>query len=286
MAQSLRWWRSVAKAFVEKVIEDNISVLAAAVAFYALVSAFPALSALVSIYGLVADPSAVRMQLADLEGVIPAEAVSLLSRWLDTLLQAPRSSFGVGLPISLAISLWIARNATGTMMTALNIAFEEAEQRGIVRYNVVAIALTTILILLGLVGIVLVAVLPALVGLLPLPAALESTISLVRWPILAVTMVSGITLIYHFGPNRRHARWRWASAGAVFATTVWILGSIGFSMYVGQFANYDKTYGSIGAVVVLLLWFWLGAYAVLAGAELNAVIRQKLKEAGPPTADD
>jgi membrane protein len=275
------WW-SIAKAFFQKLSEDKVSVLAAAVAFYAIVSVFPALSALVSLYGLVADPNVVRTQLDALQGVMPAEALSLLSGWLDSLLESRRSSFGLGLLVSLAISLWIARNATGTMMVALNVTFDEAEERGIVRYNITALLLTALLILLGVIGVVLVAVLPALTGLLPLPPTIESAISLVRWPILAALIVIAITVIYHFGPTRSDPRWGWSSAGAMFATLLWIAGSVLFSIYVGRFASYDKTYGSIGAVVVLMLWFWLGAYAVLAGSELNAVIRRELKAAGPP----
>jgi membrane protein len=278
------WWQT-AKTFFKKLGKDRVSILAAAVAFYALLSIFPALSALVSLYGLIADPDAVRMQLETLQGLMPAEALSLLSGWLDSLLTSPRSSFGLGLLVSLAISLWIARNATGTMIVALNVAFAAAEERGIVRYNVVALLLTALLILLGVIGVVLVAVLPALIDLLPLTATIKSSISLVRWPILAVLIVIAIATIYHFGPARSDRRWGWSSAGAIFATLLWIAGSVAFSKYVGQFASYDKTYGSIGAVVVLLLWFWLGAYSVIAGAELNAAIRDERKEEAQPDSD-
>jgi len=278
------WW-SMTKALFQKLSKDRVSVLAAAVAFYAFVSVFPALSALVSLYGLIADPEAVRTQLDDLRGVMPAGAFSLLSGWLDSLLKSQRSGFGLGLFVSLAISLWIARNATGTMMVALNIAIEEAEGRGLIRYNFAAFLLTAVLILLGVIGVVLVAVLPALIGFLPLSPTIESAISLLRWPILVVLVVGAISLIYHFGPSRSDPRWGWSSAGAIFATVLWIAGSVLFSVYVGQFGSYDKTYGSIGAVVVLLFWFWLGAYAVLAGAELNAVIRQELRQEGQPASD-
>jgi membrane protein len=275
------WWQT-AKTFFEKLAKDRASILAAAVAFYTLLSIFPALSALVSVYGLIADPDAVRTQLANLQGVMPAEALSLLSGWLDSLLKSPRSSFGLGLLISLAFSLWIARNATGTMMVALNVAFGAVEERGIVRYNIVALLVTALLILLGVIGIVLVAVLPALIDLLPLSSPVKGAISLVRWPILAGLIVIAIAVIYHFGPTRSDPRWGWSSAGAIFATLLWIAGSVAFSKYVGQFASYDKTYGSIGAVVILMLWFWVGAYAVIAGAELNAVIRDELKQPEQP----
>lgn len=267
-------WQAI-KAFIARLGEDKISILAASVAFYTLLSVFPALSVLVSVYGLIADPADVRTQLDNLEFILPASAIALLSTWLDTLLARPRSSFGLGLLISVALSLWAARNAIGTMMTALNAAYRVADARGIIRYNVAALGLTALLILFGAIAVMLVAIVPVTLNLLPFPSNVESALSLVRWPILAALVVLAIAVTYRFGPNRSERRWEWTSAGALFATTLWIAGSVGFSIYVGQFASYDKTYGSLGAVVVLMLWFWLSAYAVLAGAVLNSVREQR-----------
>lgn len=266
---------ALAKALVRKINADNISVLAAGVAFYALLSIFPALSALVSVYGLIADPAAVRTLMDELGGVLPPSALLLLSGWLETLLARPRSNLGTGLVISLAFSLWAARNASATMITALNVAYGEADARSMVRYNFVALALTMLLLSLGMIAITLVAVIPALLNFLPLPTAAEHALSLVRWPILGALVLFALAVTYRFGPNRRSPRWQWLSAGGTLATLLWIAASIGFSFYVGHFANYDRTYGSVGAVVVLLLWFWLGAYAVLAGAELNALLEEQ-----------
>lgn len=266
------------KTFVVRLGEDKISVLAASVAFYTLLSVFPALSALVSLYGLVSDPADVRAQLEELRFFLPANAIELLSAWLDTLLARPRSSFGIGLLISLALSLWAARNAIGTMITALNVAYRVADARGIVRYNLAALALTAMLILFGGIAVMLVAIIPITLNLLPLPPSAESALTLVRWPVLGGLLVLAIAITYRFGPNRSERRWEWASGGALLATILWIAGSAGFSIYVGQFASYDKTYGSLGAVVVLMLWFWLSAYAVLAGAVLNSVLEQRQRE--------
>ena len=266
--------------FLDRLSRDNVSVLAAAVAFYAMLSVFPALSALISLYGLVADPAIVRSQIASLQGVVPDEAIMLLAKWLDSLLQRPRAGFGLSLLLGVSISLWLARSATGTMIVALNIAFERKDERGIVHYNIAAFSITAVLVLFGIVGIVLVAMLPILIGLLPLPPAFAIVLSLVRWTLLAVMMIVAIATVYRFGPAGGNRGGQWSSAGAAFATALWIAGSIGFSLYVSQFANYDRTYGSIGALIVLLLWFWLGAYAVLAGAELNAVM-QKSRTSAP-----
>ena len=263
--------------------EDYISALAAAVAFYAMLSIFPALTALVSLYGLVADPAIVQQQLNQLQGVLPSEAVSLLSGWLQALLQRPRSTFGTGLAVSLALSLWSARYATATMMTALNVAYDQPEARNVFWFNVVALALTLALVFFGIAVIALVAVLPAVIGLLPLPATWQSLVSLVRWPILAAVVILGLAALYRYAPNRAEPRWEWASAGALVGTALWLIGSVGFSLYVSRFASYDRTYGSLGAVIILLLWFWLGAYSVLAGAELNAVIGRYKRQS--PAAD-
>lgn len=268
-----RSWSIVANVW-RQVGEDNISVLAAGVAFYSLLSVFPALTALVSLYGLFADPAIVQQQLNDLRDVLPADAISLLSKWLQHLVQRPQSSFGTGLIVSLALSIWGARYATGTMMTALNVAYDEPESRNLLRFNAVALLLTIVLVLFAIASVTLVAVLPPVIGLLPLPSGWQSLANIARWPVLAALVIVAVAALYRYAPNRAQPRWEWASAGAIAATTLWILASYGFSIYVGRFASYDKTYGSLGAVVVLLVWFWLGAYAVLAGAELNAEIER------------
>ena len=270
----MSWW-GIAKRVWQQTGEDNISILAAGVAFYSLLSIFPALTALVSVYGLVADPTIVQRELHDLRGVLPADAVSLLSGWLQQLAQRPRSSFGTGLVLSLLLSLWTARYATGAMMTALNVAYDEPESRSLLMFNAVAFALTAVLILFGIAVVALVAVVPAVVGLLPMPAGWLSAVSLLRWPILAALTVVALAALYRYAPNRASPTWEWASAGAITATALWIIGSYGFSVYVSRFAGYDQTYGSVGAIVVLLIWFWLGAYAVLLGAELNSGIERK-----------
>ena len=198
--------------------------------------------------------------------MLPPDAVSLLSGWLQQLAQRPRSSFGTGLVLSLLLSLWTARYATGAIMTALNVAYDEPESRSLLMFNAVAFALTAVLILFGIAVVALVAVLPAVVGLLPLPAGWLSAVSLLRWPMLAALTVVALAALYRYAPNRADPSWEWASAGAIAATALWLIGSYGFSIYLSRFAGYDQTYGSVGAIVVLLIWFWLGAYAALLGA--------------------
>ena len=216
-----RWWSFIPNVW-RQVGEDNVSILAAGVAFYAMLSIFPALTALVSLYGLFADPSIVQQELNDLRGVLPDDGISLLSKWLEQLADRPRSNFGVGLIVSLALSLWSARSATGTMMTALNVAYDEPESRNLLHFNAVAIALTVVLVLFAIASIALIAVVPMVIGLLPLPPGWQNVTSIVRWPLLTMLVIIAIATLYRYAPNRAEPEWEWASAGALAATALWI----------------------------------------------------------------
>jgi membrane protein len=272
-----RWGRrgwDVAVNLWQRLSDHNTSSLAAAVAFYSFLSIFPALTALVSLYGLVANPDDLRRELDALRTVLPSDVVSPVSSWLTDLIHKPRAHFSLGLAISVAVSVWSARYATATLMTALDVAYAVPEQRTFLRYNAVALLLTVLLILFFGSAMVLVAFLPALVGYLPIPHGWQSPVLWVRWPILLTIVILAVVLLYRYAPNRRDSRWEFASAGAVVAALGLIAGSYGFSIYISAFAGYDKTYGSLGAIAVLLTWLWIAAYSVLAGAELNAEIAQ------------
>jgi membrane protein len=263
------WWQILTRTWNE-IGNDNVSILAAGVAFYALLSIFPAFSAIVSLYGLAADPHQVEQQVAAMQGVLPAEAANLLTEQLKSLTQGEPAKLGLGLIISVGLALWSARAGTGMLMSALNVAYGEPERRNFIIFNLQALALTAGLILFGLFALFCVAIVPALLQLLPLPDFLRNTIAYLRWPIIAVLVVVALAVVYRFAPSREPPRWDWVSWGAVLATVLWLIGSALFSVYVSDFGSYDKSYGALGAVVILLLWFYLTAYIILAGAELNA----------------
>jgi membrane protein len=265
-------WPTIVACTWRRIGKDNLSALAAAAAFYALLSIFPALTAVVSVYGLIADPRMVERQIAVLYGVLPLEAVTLVATWLQAFVGGPPSRFGIGLIVSVLLAFWSAWSATGMLMTAVNICYGETENRTFVRFNLRAVALTAGLALFSVAALALLASLPAALGLLPLPPAWDSTIALVRWPALTVIVILALAIIYHYAPNRAQPKWRWVSWGAVAATALWLLGSAAFTIYVSRVGSYDKTYGSLGAVIILLLWFYLSAYVTLIGAELNAEI--------------
>lgn len=265
-----RGWKDILLRLKDRVSRDNISIIAAGVAFYAFLAIPSALTALVSLYGLMFDPSDVERQVSALQGILPGEAANLIRDQLKAVTSGPPATLGVSLVVSVLFAIWGARSAMSTLITALNIAYSEEEKRGFFRFQFAAFALTAAGILFAVVALALVAVLPAVIGLLPLGDAGKTVASVLRWPILVVAIMAALAAIYRYAPSRSTAKWRWVSWGAAVATLLWIAGSALFSVYVSAFASYNKTYGSLGGVVVLQLWLYLSAYAILLGAELNA----------------
>jgi membrane protein len=268
-------WRDVLRRLMLDFGRDNLSLMAAGIAFYALLSFTPGLTALVALYGLVFDPTQVGTQVASLEGMIPEEARHVIAGQLTAIVQASSSKLGIGLIVSLALALWSANSATSALMSALNVVYGEQEKRSLFRYYANALALTFAFVLFGIVSLVLVAVVPAVIGLLPFGSYGKTIVDWSRWPLLIVLSAIGLAIVYRYAPSRNEPRWSWASPGAAAATALWLIASALFSIYVGTFATYNKTYGSLGAVVVLLLWLWLSALAVLLGAELNAELEHQ-----------
>ncbi|MGD9616363.1 MAG: YihY/virulence factor BrkB family protein [Alphaproteobacteria bacterium] len=271
--QRLRWGRILANVYNEA-NRDNVSVMAAGVAFWTFLSIFPGLSALISIYGLVSDPVIIANQVASLAGILPQSTLDLVYNELNRLISASSQTLGLGLVISLLLALWYSMSGTGTLMQALNVAYEERDTRGILAYYAQSAALTIGIAVFGLLSLFLVAVIPAVLESLPFLKVWRDLIGLVRWPILAVLLILALGIIYRFAPARRNPCWHLFSPGTIIAGTLWLLGSAGFSYYVANFAGYDKTYGSLGTVVVLLMWLYLSSFIVLIGAELNAEIER------------
>ena len=275
-----RVW-AILTATRRRIGKDNLSALAGGAAFQALLTIFPALTAVVSVYGLVADPNMVERQITTIHGVLPPEAVTLIATWLQALVQGPTEKFGIGLIVSILLALWSMWAASGMLMTAVNVCYGEEETRGFLSFNLHALALGAGLALFGTTALALFAVLPAALALLPVAGPWHDVLGFVRWPILAGVATLALAIVYRYAPDRAEPRWHWISWGAVAATALWISGSIGFTIYVSRVGSYDKTYGSLGALIVLLLWFYLTAYVILAGAELNAEIERRRTRAAP-----
>ena len=265
-----RGWREILGRVGERISRDNISIIAAGAAFYAFLAIPSVLVALVTLYGLVSDPNQIGQQVSSLQGVIPGDISNMLTKQLSSLASKPHSTLGIGLVVAVLVALWGARSGMSTVITALNVAYGEQEERGFIRFQAAALLLTAGAVVFMVVAIALIAVLPAVIGFLPLGGLGKTIAAWVRWPILLAFVMAGLALLYRYAPCRAEPRWRWVSWGAVVATVLWIVGSALFSIYVGQFAAYNKTYGATAAIVVLLMWLYLSMFAILLGAELNA----------------
>lgn len=268
------WRRALERALAET-SRDNVSIIAAGVAFYVLLALFPAIAAIVSIYGLVVDPETVRQQVAELGAVLPEAARGILEDQLGRVAGGAGGALGLGAAGGILLALWSAGAGTKALMTALNVVYDEEEKRGLVTFNALALLLTLGLILFLITVLALVAALPPVLAQLDLPAAVEALARWSRWPILAIAFVLVLAVLYCFAPSRRAPRWRWVSTGAIAATVVWLLASAAFSWYASAFGSYNATYGSLGAVVVLMVWLWLSAFIVLVGGEINAALEHR-----------
>jgi membrane protein len=273
-----RGWLDVARRVKSQMKEDRLSIIAAGVAFYGLLAVFPGLVALVGLYGLIADPAQVEQHAETLAAILPSQAAGVLTAQLHDLARTDRTALGIGAIGGLLLALWSASSAVRTLMEALNVAYDEEETRGTIRFYGTALALTFGGVIAVLVAIALVAGLPALLNMIGLNWLAEALVALARWPVLAALAIVGFAVVYRYGPSRAQPRWRWVSWGAAIAVALWIIGSALFSLYVARFGNYNETYGAAGAVVILLMWFLLSSYAILIGAEINAEMERQTKK--------
>lgn len=268
------WW-DIALRLKAAIANHNISIIAAGVAFYAFLSIFPALVAIVSLYGLIANPADVQQQFATYGGMLPEEAQTLLSQQLQRITARAASTMSVGVVIGLFFALWSANKGTQAFMVSLNIVYNEKEKRGFVQFTKIALLITFSMIALAVLALTLIVVLPILINFLNLPASLSTLLSFLPWLLLSSCFVFWLSALFRYGPSRTEPQWNWVSLGSIAATVLWVITSVLFSFYVGNFGKYDSTYGSVGAIIILLLWFYLTAFVILLGAELNAVIEHQ-----------
>ncbi|MBN1238603.1 MAG: YihY/virulence factor BrkB family protein [Gammaproteobacteria bacterium] len=270
-------WRDILLRVKQEVGRDNLSIVAAGAAFYALFALFPAVGALVAIYGLFASPESVQQHMQMLETVMPEQARTLLNQQLQRVVSSGSTALGIGALLGILIALWSAAKGVKALMTALNIVYEEEEKRGFFKLNLTALFLTFLVLAFVLIALAAIAVLPAIIGSLGLPAVAEGLARWLRWPLLALVCVGILGLLYRYAASRAHPQWRWVLWGAAVATALWLIGSALFSWYVTNFGSYNETFGSVAAVAVLMMWFWLSAYFVLIGAELNAEMEHQTR---------
>jgi membrane protein len=260
-------WKDIAKRTAKEVKADQVPLLAAGVAFYALLSLFPAIIAGVSIYGLVADPTTVQDQIAKLTQVLSPETATLVGEQLKQVTSGAGGALGLATVIGILTALWSASSGMKALITGVNLAYDETETRKFVKLRGLAIVLT-----LGAMVLLAVA-LATIVGYPPiadtLPTVLRWLVAILRFVILGGLLVVGLAVLYRFAPDRDQPKWSWVSWGSGIATLLWVLATIGFSVYANSFGNYNKTYGALAGVIILMFWLFLSAFVVLVGAELN-----------------
>lgn len=249
--------------------------IAAGVTYYGLLALFPAVAALVSLFGLFADPATISQQLSTLQGVLPEGAIQVIGNQISRIQAQGGGTLGLYFLIGLAVSLWSANAGVKSVFDALNIVYGEPERRSFVAYN-----LQTLLFTLGAIAFIIVAIggiviMPAVFAFVGLESMAGSIISLLRWPVLLVVVLFGLALLYRYGPSREHPQWRWVTWGSGFAAVAWLVVSALYSWYVSSFGNFNETYGSLGAVIGFLIWMWISATIVLVGAEINAQLEHQ-----------
>jgi membrane protein len=270
-----RGWKDVAVRVKSQMKIDDVPLLAAGVAFFALLALVPALAALVSLYGLAADPADIERNIEDVLATAPTEVRDLVTSQLDNIVDSSPSGLTVGVIAGLIVALWSASSGVKHLIGAVNLAYDEVETRGFVKLRALSLAMTVV-------GILVMAV--AVAGMVVLPQALDdqgtvglarAVLLVVRWPVFALLGLVGLAIIYRYAPDRDAPRWQWVSPGAVFAVVVWVIASALFSLYTANFGQYNETYGALGTVVVVMLWLYISAYVVIAGAEVNAELERQ-----------
>jgi membrane protein len=262
-------WKDILFRTVAEFSNDRLLLVAAGLTFYALLALFPAVTALISLYGLFTDPSHIGEQVRALSGVLPGGAVDIIGDQMTRTAAHSDARLGFGTVVGLGVALWSANKGMKSLFDALNIVYEEEEKRGFVRLNLVTLGCTLgtlVVLLLALAAVIALPVVLEFVGL----GALETWLLLLRWPVLLVLVAAGLSVLYRLGPSREAARWRWLSPGGGVAAVLWIVFSVLFSWYVQNFGDYDETYGSLGAAIGFMTWIWVSSTVVLLGAELNA----------------
>jgi membrane protein len=271
-------WKDILLRTWHEMNEDRLLAVAAGVVFYGLLALFPAITALVSCYALLADASTVNQHLASLGAMVPGGAMDIVKEQVDRVLSKGDIKLGTAFAFSFLLALWSANGGMKAMIDALNVAYEEKEERGFFKLNAVSLTFTV-----GGIGAVLIAIgaivaLPMVLSAIGLSAVTDAIVRYGRWPLLFVLTLLALAVLYRYAPSRRAPQWKWITPGSLFASVAWLAGSALLSFYLANYAHYDATYGSLGAAIGLMMWMWMSTIVILLGAELNAEIEHQTAE--------
>jgi membrane protein len=278
-------WKDVVWRVSNEVGRDNVLDVAASVAFYGLLALYPALLATISMYGLLSDPTDVIRQVNQLSIALPAGARSAVMNQMRDIARTSPTGLGLGLLLSLGVAFLSASSGVAALMRGISAVYDERDTRGWVRVRLIALSFTMSLSLFVILSVSTITLLPSVVERVGLGRAPLVLVRFARWPTLALAAVACLAILYRHAPNRTPARWKWVAPGAILATLIWTVGSFSFGIYVENFGRFNRTYGTIGAAVVLSLWMYMSALAILLGAELNAELERQTEvdsTIGPP----
>ncbi|MGM0933272.1 MAG: YihY/virulence factor BrkB family protein [Bacteroidota bacterium] len=276
-------WKIILLRVKDQIAEDNVGIVSAGVAFYAFLAIFPALMALISIYGLAMNPENVQSQISYLSNMMPEQAFSIVEAQINEFTSTSGKALSWGTALGIIFSLWSANKGTKSLFTGVDIAYNTNNTRNFIRQNALTLLFTFGAVLILILSMVLIVIFPALVDQLGLPERIESLITWLRWVILALLVVFFLGIVYKYAPVRPNPSFQMVFPGSLVATLIWLAASWGFSYYVSNFGSYGEVYGSISAVVILMLWLLLTSWMVLLGAELNSEIERYAKNSGRST---
>ncbi|WP_299613663.1 YihY/virulence factor BrkB family protein [uncultured Tateyamaria sp.] len=270
-------WKDIAFRLKDEIAEDRVGLIAAGVAFYGLLALFPAITALIAISGLLVEPSAIVEQLRGLAGMVPEEVIGIVTDQATEVAGSREGGLGLAAVFGILVALYSASKGMASLMEGINVAYDEQEERGFIKLKLVTFALTLFLMIGLLVALLSMLALPAVLAFVDLGGFMETTITVAFWIGLVVLTMFGLSVLYRYAPSRDEPEWKWASVGAVIGCLLWIVASAGFAFYVSNFGSYNESFGTLAGVIVLLMWFWISAFIILMGAELNAELEAQTR---------
>jgi len=271
----IRGWWDISKRVYHNLSQDNLSFVAAGVAFYALLAIFPALAAIVSIYAYFASPTDIHDQLDKVIAILPASSRDIILLQVSDITQQSNKVLSASAIGTLLLTIWSSSKGCQALITACNITYHQRNKRQFFMALVVRFLFSLGAIVVALVALLIIGILPIVLNLVGLTELIDLMIQLITWPLLAIIFNLALAFLYRYAPHRTPAKWRWITPGSMLATLMWIIASIGFSYYVSQFASYNETYGSLGGVVIMLMWLYISAYIIIFGAAINASTEQQ-----------